>query len=53
MYNISTIYMVMVDIENKEYKQAKQIIENDRVKYPTLRGYVNLAIREKNKKEER
>ena len=45
--------MVMVDIENEEYQQAKKIIEKDRVKYPTLRGYVNLAIREKNKKEVR
>ena len=43
--------MVMVDIDNKEYMKAKQIIQKDRVRFPTLRAYVSLAVREKNKKE--
>jgi len=43
--------MVMVHIDENEYKAAKQIVMKDRVKYPSMRHYINMAIREKNQKE--
>jgi len=45
--------MVMVDITNNEYKAAKKIVESDKVKYPTIRAYVSMAVREKNKREDK
>ena len=41
----------MVDVNDKEYEAAKQIVMKDRVKYPSMRHYINMAIREKNQKE--
>lgn len=49
--------MAMVDVDEEIYKDAKEIVENNRVDYPTIQNYINKAIRAKNwrenKKQER
>ena len=43
----------MVDIDNDEYSKAKKLIESDKVTYPSIKNFVDKAIREKVEREMR
>ncbi len=43
--------MVMVNVDGAEYLKAKEIINKDKIKYPTLKNYVDTALKNMNKKE--
>ena len=39
--------MVMVDIEPGIYEKVKNIVEQKRIDYPTIKNFVDKALREK------
>ena len=50
IYEVKT-KMVMVNVDGAEYLKAKEIINKDKIKYPTLKNYVDTALKNMNKKE--
>lgn len=53
IYVISILipYMVIVDVDEDVYKFAKRIVLKNKVDYPSIKNYIDKAIREKNKIE--
>ena len=47
MYGVYGVFKMMIDIDENLYMQVKDIINKDRIEYPTLKSFVERAIRDK------
>lgn len=39
--------MVIVDIDEELYEKVKPIVEGKKIEYPTLKNFINKAVKEK------